>query len=490
MTAAIEFGNLESVRDYLASADPDGTLVRCEIRDIRLGRGQIAHVAESVAEVLQAAGTFSGAPPPRVTMLVDTTPILRLQDDLKAIVEAQLRERFNVQKVVLDGGGHAELHVDEAVIDTASRAVAGADAVVTVGGGTITDIGKLATFRSGQAPLVVVQTAASVDGFSDNVSVTLRNGVKRTVESRWPDVIIADLETISQAPVAMNRAGYGEMNSMFIAPADWRLAALLQLDPSFHRALPTLLEAAGSGIDVWSPGVGRGEPEAIERLTWALEVRGIATGVAGTTACLSGVEHLVSHMLDMYHAQRGLPIGLHGAQVGAASVIAAAAWELLFARMADGAELRLHVPDPTVTRQQVETAFVELDPSGRIGAECWRDYSRKVQTWAENLHVAERLLKTWSEHEPEVRALVRPSAEIGGALRAAGVACRFVELYPTIPADLARWAVANCGLMRARFTVVDLLTFLNWWGPDDIDWVMQRAEKVTAPGEEVSTHGA
>jgi glycerol-1-phosphate dehydrogenase [NAD(P)+] len=480
----IELGEVESVRAYLATADPEGTLLRCEIRDIRLGRGQIAHVAASVAALLQA--------PARVTMLVDRTPILRQGEDVKGMVEAQLRERFTVHKEVLDDG-HAELHVDEAVIDIARRAVADADAVVTVGGGSITDIGKLATFRSGQAPLVVVQTAASVDGYTDNVSVTLRNGVKRTVESRWPDVIIADLETIREAPVAMNRAGYGEMNSMFTAPADWRLAALLELDPSFHRALPKLLEAAGSGIDVWSPGVGRGEMEAIERLTWALAVRGIATGIAGTTACLSGVEHLVSHMLDMYHAQRGLPIGLHGAQVGVASVIAAAAWELLFERMADSASdtrLGTYVPDPTVAKHDVEAAFADLDPSGRIGAECWHDYSGKLQTWADKQPVAERVLKTWAEHEPDLRALVRPSAEIGGALRAAGVACRFGELDPTISPDLARWAVSKCGLMRSRFTVVDLLTFLNWWGPDDIDWVMQRAEKVTAPGEELLTRGA
>jgi glycerol-1-phosphate dehydrogenase [NAD(P)+] len=184
-------------------------------------------------------------------------------------------------------------------------------------------------------------------------------------------------------------------------------------------------------------------------------------------------------MLDMYHAQRGLPIGLHGAQVGVASVIAAAAWELLFERMADSASdtrLGTYVPDPTVAKHDVEAAFADLDPSGRIGAECWHDYSRKLQTWA--------------EHEPNLRALVRPSAEIGGALRAAGVACRFGELDPTISPDLARWAVSKCGLMRSRFTVVDLLTFLNWWGPDDIDWVMQRAEKVTAPGEELLTRGA
>lgn len=37
--------------------------------------------------------------------------------------------------------------------------------------------------------------------------------------------------------------------------------------------------------------------------------------------------------------------------------------------------------------------------------------------------------------------------------------------------------------MRDRSTVVDLLTFLGWWEPDDADAVLERAERVgSAPG--------
>jgi glycerol-1-phosphate dehydrogenase [NAD(P)+] len=362
-------------------------------------------------------------------------------------------------------------------VDAARRAVAKARAVVAVGGGTVSDIGKLAADRAGGRPLVVVQTAASVDGYTDNVSVLLRGGVKRTVPSRWPDVVIADSEVIAAAPARMNRAGYGEMTSMFTAPADWRLASLLELDSSFHRGPISLLEAVGRGIDSWSPGVGRGEPGAVERLTWALAVRGIATGVAGTTACLSGVEHLVSHMLDLYHGTHHQPIGLHGAQVGVAAVVAAAAWEMCFERLASG-EL------PTVTsaalddgaaRQRIDRAFGELDPTGRIAAECWNDYARKLQACDAKLEVLNNLLRSWPEHEPELRGLVRPAGLLGSGLRAANVPATVSELDPGVDPDLARWAVENCSLMRNRFTVVDLLTLLGWWTPDDVTEVLDRA---------------
>ena len=53
----------------------------------------------------------------------------------------------------------------------------------------------------------------------------------------------------------------------------------------------------------------------------------LVTGVGGTTASLSGMEHLVSHMFDMVNGELHEPTGLHGAQVGVGSVIRAAAWE-------------------------------------------------------------------------------------------------------------------------------------------------------------------
>ena len=91
-------------------------------------------------------------------------------------------------------------------------------------------------------------------------------------------------------------------------------------ESKFHDGPIRLLEAVGADVHEWAPGVGREEPDAIERLTRALAVRGIASGVAGTTAVLSGMEHLVSHMLDLHHIERHLPMGLHGAQVGVASI--------------------------------------------------------------------------------------------------------------------------------------------------------------------------
>lgn len=462
-------------RSILHEHDAAQVLVHCGLQAVVIGADVLGQIPDVVSDLLQASAT-PVPPRPEVALLVDATLIRRNGVDVKAAVAQSLSARFEVRTVVLSDG-HPQLHADETVIAGAASQITGVHAVVTVGGGTITDIGKLASLAVGELPLITVQTAASVDGFTDNVSVIVRNGVKRTVDSRWPDVVIADVETIAQAPAAMNVAGYGEINSMFTAPADWKLAQLLGIDESFHPGPIRLLDAVGEDLEVWSAGLGR-ETASTGRLVQALALRGIATGVSGSTACLSGVEHLISHMFDLWHGQEGSPIGLHGAQVGVASVVAAAAWEMLFERMAtvENPAALLRVPSAAELKAEVFAAFSATDPSGRIGAECWVDVERKLNVVAANRERISSVLTDWTTNSAQLRPLVQTPAVIANGLISAGAAARFRQLVPAVDEDLVFWAVRHAGLMRNRFTVVDLLALLGWWSDADVAAVLTRVE--------------
>ena len=107
----------------------------------------------------------------------------------------------------------------------ARQATAGAGCVVTMGSGTITDIGKAAT-RNG-TPLVAVQTATSVNGYADSFSVLLHRGVKRTTPARWPDTLLIDAAILRAAPPDLNLARVGDLMAMFTATADWYLASAM-----------------------------------------------------------------------------------------------------------------------------------------------------------------------------------------------------------------------------------------------------------------------
>ena len=240
--------DVDAVRAFIAERDPHGALPPCHIRSVNIGDDVLGGVADH-ARALAPDGT-------RCVLLVDPVRISRDGCDIKDVVESALRRHFHVERVVLDDGTPT-LHASDEMLDAATAAVRGAAVVVALGGGTVTDIGKWACSRDGLIPLVVVQTAASVDGFTDDVSVVLRSGVKRTLPSRWPDVIVSDVTTIAQAPAAMNRAGYGEMVSMFVAPLDWFLSGRLGLDPTFHDGAVQLLATARAGVEQWSPGIDR-----------------------------------------------------------------------------------------------------------------------------------------------------------------------------------------------------------------------------------------
>jgi glycerol-1-phosphate dehydrogenase [NAD(P)+] len=475
---------VEVARRIVAEADPQGTLPQCGMRSVRIGSHDWSAVTAAVSELLTPSGTGNGSRA-TVALLMDRTPIRRNGEEIKPAIEAALAAEFDVRRIVLDDG-HSELHASEDVIERASIAVSGATAVVSIGGGTVTDIGKVASTAAGLVPLVVVQTAASVDGFTDDVSVLLRNGVKRTTPSRWPDIVLADIDTVDQAPTAMNLAGFGELNSMFTAPADWLLAALIGVDTSYHAAPIRVLEEVGAGVSDWSSDLGR-SPEATARLTRALAIRGIATGISGGTACLSGVEHLVSHMLDLSNGVAHRPIGLHGAQVGAASIVAAAAWQLLFNRLetADLAALTAQLTDSPLTsdEQTVRRAFNEVDPSGGVAAECWSDYAKKAAAMDQHRAELRGIIDDWPSVSARLRALVRSPDELAHSLVAAGATARLTDLESVTGPGHSVWSVTNCAYMRNRVTVIDLLVALGWWKSTDVNEVLELAELAIAEAE-------
>ena len=454
--------DLDGLRRYLKAKDLDARLLPLEM--LRVEISEDAHLKLGKA-VTQALVLKNGAA--SIVVLTDTSLIMRGDQRLSALVQSQLTPH-SFKTVVLDGG-HATLHADDDTLDAAADAAKGADLIVTIGSGTMTDVGKMAATRNGGIPQIVVQTAASVDGFTDNVSVILRNGVKRTVPSRWPTIVLADTTTIGAAPRELNTSGFGEAISLFTAPADWYLANLVGLDNTFHPASMELLKAAAAEPPTWAAGVATGDATAIRELTKLLALRGIVSGVSNTTACLSGVEHVVSHMLDLHHAAHHQPIGLHGAQVGVATLVATKLWRRVIESDVIQPSL-LQKPDAAKLEHRVRKAFGHMEAS--IAEECFRDCLKKQALIAQNWERFVSVVENWKQHCAEFDKMVQPPEKLRPALQASGAPSTFADLNPSISPELARWAVANCFVMRNRFNLVDLLDLMGLWTNDMVDWVL------------------
>jgi glycerol-1-phosphate dehydrogenase [NAD(P)+] len=458
--------DLDGLREALELADPEGRLAP-------VGMSRVEIEPEALGLLPEVVSEFAGGP--RVVLVVDPTPMRRDGDDLKSGVERLLGGRFEVRRAAI-GEGRGALHADEAALDETAAAVSGADCVAVVGSGTITDVAKEATARAGTSPLVVVQTAASVNAFSDDMAVLLKSGTKRTVLSRWPDALLIDIPVLAGAPPAMNLAGFGDLISMWTAPADWHLASAVGMDESYHEAPAALVREQGRELLEDAAGLRESDPEALGRLARVLTLSGFILGIAGKTAPLSGTEHLVSHLVDMSAEQSGLPFALHGAQVAVAAIPVAAAWEDFLAGF-DPSELdpdRLF-PDAPEMEPVVRGAFSRIDSSGRVGEECWSDYKKKLVLWQRSRSRVERFLEDWPEHRAKLREMVLPPEALGGALREAGAPARFGELDPPVSPEIVRWVLGNCHLMRNRFTLADLLFYAALWDDAFVEQLLQRA---------------
>ena len=472
--------------DHAALPDPtDLAALRARLADDPSGRRRpigldTVHIAPDALEDLCDAVAAVRRDGP-VALVMDETPMRRAGRDLKAHVHALLSSNFPTQTVTLTAPT-GELHADADALAQADAGIAGAGCVVSVGSGTVTDVAKDASLRAGNIPFVVVQTAVSVNAFSDDMAVLLRDGVKRTVPSRWPDALIVDLQVIADAPVAMNRAGFGELCSMFTAPADWYLASAIGLDDTWDPGIVALFREGAEGLLDGAARFAANDSEMLAELASRMTLTGIAMGVAGRTAPLSGTEHLLSHLLDMAAGLDGRRLAFHGAQVGVASVLAATVWHDTLDHL-DAAALTRDTafPPPDAVEARVRAAFDPIDPSGRMADECWRDIGRKLERWHAARAGVAAFAADWDTHRAALRGLVTTPDVLTRALTEACAPARIADLDPPAPEATVRWALRTLPLMRDRFTVADLRFFAGDWEDATIDDLLARSGILGVP---------
>ena len=467
--------DLDELRAQLAAV-PQAQRVRpLNLGVLADGRGAVDALADLIADLCQV-----GSP---VVVLAAANQIQMRGCDLRHVIEDALGARFATRWCVV-GPADGRVHADEPTVAAAAAAASGAACVVTAGSGTVTDIGKAAAPL--HARLVCVQTATSVNGYADPFSVLLRNGVKRTTPSRWPDALVIDPDVLISAPAALNRAGLGDELAMFTATADWYLASVLDGapatgtpggagdDPAWHPAIAWLTRSRGRDL---AELAGRlATADGLVGLARILTLSGIAMGVAGSTAPASGMEHAISHLLEMAADARGEPGSLHGAQVGVSSIVAAATWEFVRARVKEhGLDRPVTLPDPDKARDQIGRAFAWLDPDGAMAAECFAGYAVKLRALAADGGPLTRLADGWDAHDAVLSELLAEPADIRATLASAGLPVTFGQLGSSVSARTARWAVAVCALQRRRVSVADLAMLLGAWDDDDIDQVLADA---------------
>lgn len=466
---------LDELRVILSEQENSEILRPIEMKNIFIGHGAVKNVCEAVRSLV---------PGKKVLMVTGPTMITSKGLDVKKLVLDELKAEYYVEWLMLSEGEGQLIHTTP---DNAQKIVdrlAGVDCVVGVGSGTLCDLCKRATFlvnEENPMPLVIVQTALSVNAFSDGVSVMLINGVKRTIHSHYPSILIIDLDVVTDAPAEMNVSGYGDLIATWTAPVDWYLANVLGMGDNFHTAPSDMIRTQCEELLENSAGLKAGDAAVIGDLSNVLTLSGLSMGIAGESCPASGSEHVMSHLVDMASGVRKTGICYHGTQVAVSGIISCIIWDYLLNEFDPKAvDLDKAYPTAQQMKGEVTQAFDWLDDTHTAATECWSDYQIKLSRWQAHKAQFKAFLDNFDEFKKHVSPWVKKPKYISDCMHAAGAPTRYSQLNYPVDAKTAVWAITNCHLMRNRFSVIDLLHFSGVWNDEFVQMLLDRAEAIDA----------
>ncbi len=319
----------------------------------------------------------------------------------------------------------AHLEPDEYAVGALCMAISPAcDGVVALGSGVINDCCKVLAHAC-RLPQLAVGTAPSMDGYASNSSSMIRDRVKVTLYNACPAAIIADTLIMKDAPERMLWAGLGDMLAKYIALCEWRISHLVTGE-YYCEDVAALMRASLHKVVAAAPRLMERDPEVIGTVVEGLILSGIAMAFAQVSRPASGLEHYFSHLWEMFALDRGLPLELHGVQVGVGGC--------LTVRILD--DLRTMTPN----KAQAEAAMRAFDPAA------WENNMRRVfgraaQTlidaentrWHKNDPAAHqirlnRIIDHWDailhimdEELPDTARIVSLMAQVGMPIRPADI---------------------------------------------------------------------
>lgn len=230
------------------------------------------------------------------------------------------------QEIILDPH---RLHADEKATGAVlSRLDPDVKLLIAVGSGTIHDTTRYCAHKLG-IPFIACPTAASVDGFCSTVSAMTWGGYKKTLPGVAPEIVLADISVIKEAPIHLALSGVGDILGKYTALADWKISHALTGEFICHT-IEGMTRDAVKEVYGCCEKVRERDEHAMEQLTYALLLSGLAMQLMGNSRPASGAEHHISHLIEMEPEKLGVhSSALHGEKVGVGTVLVSSVYHRL-----------------------------------------------------------------------------------------------------------------------------------------------------------------
>lgn len=385
----------------------------------------------------------------RFTVVSDTNTHRALGGRIELALDAA---GLPVTGIVLHG---AEVIADERYLTrTLVQAPPEPQVFIAAGSGTLTDIARYVSFRTGN-PFISAPSAASVDGFLSLIAPLVIEGVKDTYTAQGPLAVFADLTTLAQAPRALTAAGFGDLLGKTTSLADWRLGYLLWNEPYTPAIEDRTRRAMNRCIDA-AQDIASGSEDGVRLLLEGLIEAGLCMRASGDSRPASGAEHHLSHFWEMQLLKEGRPAILHGAKVGVASALIAQLYDhVRRLSQEDVRKLigRAPAPDPALDVDEIRRVY------GEGAAQIERIQTPFLSlTAAQWDQLRQRVVERWPDIQAAARTVL-PAETITGLLATAGGPTDWQALG--LERRMVEPSLLYGHYLRNRFTVLKLFRLLG-----------------------------
>lgn len=400
--------------------------------------------------VIESGSGLTERMPELMEKVLERRKLQVLSDDIThGVVGKRIAELLNsggwqVRETVLAPMQAETVHADEKYLPAIREGAKGCDVVLTVGAGSITDMGKLVAHES-KVPCVCYPTAPSMNAYTSGISALLVKGVKTTLNVEPPLAVYVDTALLMQAPLDLIQAGFADYTAKNYANTDWQIASLLSGD--YFCPLPAEMASAAEK-KFFSRGAELKErnEEVIGYVIDGLVRGGISMVLAGSSSPASGGEHMISHYLDMEsHALGREPFAYHGLQVGVGVTVAAAIYERL--RKMSAADIAARLSKRGEPGYEGRAKEYHRKNSDIV----WKDFKEKIPLLEK---LGELLVANWERISGEILPRLAPAQTIRSCLQQAGCPEKFSDI--SVDKDLARRAILGGRFIRGRVVSLDI----------------------------------
>jgi len=360
--------------------------------------------------------------------------------------EEILKEKFKTYPLIIYPKNEKIVSAREEYMDRIFRTAEDKNLILTVGAGTITDLGKY-TGDKLEIPVISFPTAPSNNAFTSGVSSLIVKGLKSVFPVRPVIGVLSDTEILAQAPLDLIKAGFADSLAKAFANSDWKISSLLTGEN--FCPLPSLIV---TGAEKHYIGEGskilKRDEKTIKLLMEGLNLGGISMLIAGKSSPASGGEHLISHFLDMYaHHKEKEIYAYHGIQVGVGIYISSLIYEKL--KSIEPSDIDKLLKRNKIDYREKLEKIISVFPKGEKVIEKEFRNKQKVITL-----IRENLTGKWGLIKKEVFPLVYSPLQIKRILERAN--CPITLQNIGVEKEIILKDILLSRFIRRRLTVLDI----------------------------------